>query len=97
MCIRDSALSIGTMIRNAAGSIAILVAVLYVLPGVATALPSSVNRPILKFWPTQAGAGITNVHRSAHTLSPWAGWGWMCLCTALLLGLAVALLRSRDV
>jgi ABC-type transport system involved in multi-copper enzyme maturation permease subunit len=91
------ALSIGAIVRNTAGSIAILVALLYVLPGISNALPSSINRPILKFWPTQAGGQITNVHRSAHTLSPWAGWGWMCLCTAVLLAVGVALLRTRDV
>ena len=91
------ALAIGTVIRNAAGSIAILVALLYVLPGVTSALPSSINHPVLKYWPTLAGSQITNVHRSAHTLAPWAGWGWMCLCTAVVFAVAVWTLHARDV
>jgi ABC-2 type transport system permease protein len=91
------ALAIGTIVRNAAGSIAILVALLYVLPGVTTALPSSINHPVLKFWPTIAGAQITNVHRSDHTLPPWLGLGWMWLCTAVVLAIGVSLIRSRDV
>jgi ABC-type transport system involved in multi-copper enzyme maturation permease subunit len=91
------ALAIGTIVRSAAAGIAILVALLYVLPLVAIALPSSLEHSVEKWWPTQAGAQITSVYRPAHTLSPWLGWGWMCLFTAIVMAVAVGLLRTRDV
>jgi ABC-type transport system involved in multi-copper enzyme maturation permease subunit len=91
------ALAIGTIVRSAAAGIAILVALLYVLPGVAAALPGSLEHSVEKWWPTQAGAQIATVYRPGHTLSPWLGWGWMALFTAAVFAIAVVLLRTRDV
>lgn len=91
------ALAVGTIVRHAAGGIAILVALLYVLPGIAAALPSSIEHSVEKFWPTQAAQQVTSVYRNAHTLSPWAGFAWYCLFTAIVLAIAFALLRRRDV
>ena len=71
------ALSIASIVRSAAAAIGILVALLYVLPGIAAALPGNLEHSVEKFWPTQAGQQITAVYRAAHTLSPWAGFGWM--------------------
>jgi ABC-type transport system involved in multi-copper enzyme maturation permease subunit len=91
------ALAIGTIVRSAAAGIAILVALLYVLPGIAAALPGNLEHSVEKYWPTQAGAQIGSVYRAGHTLSPWLGWGWMCLFTAIVMAVAVGLLRTRDV
>jgi ABC-type transport system involved in multi-copper enzyme maturation permease subunit len=91
------ALGFGTIARNAAAGIAILVALLYVLPGVAAALPASIEHSVEKFWPTQAGSQVGMVYRAAHTLSPWAGFAWMCGFTAIVLAIATYLLRTRDV
>ena len=33
-----------------------MIAVLFVLPGIAQALPDSWRNPVTEFWPTQAGA-----------------------------------------
>ena len=89
--------AIAAIVRNAAAGIAILVAVLFVLPGVAAALPSNLEHSVEKFWPTQAGQQITSVYRSAHTLSPWAGFGWMCLIIAAVFAIAWAVMEKRDV
>jgi len=51
-----------------AGAIACLMAILFVLPGIAQALPDSWRNPVTEFWPTQAGGQLTSVHQSAHTL-----------------------------
>jgi ABC-2 type transport system permease protein len=91
------ALAIATIVRSAAAGIGILVALLYVLPGIAAALPSNLENSVEKFWPTQAGGQLVSVYRSAHTLSPWAGFAWMAIFTALVFAAAVAALRNRDV
>jgi ABC-2 type transport system permease protein len=89
-------LSLGALLRSAAGAIAIMVALLYVLPAVASALPSSIEHSVEKFWPTQAGGQLTNVMRASHTLSPWVGFGDFCIFAAILMGAAFYVLDRRD-
>jgi len=89
-------LALGTIIRSAAGAIAVLVAILYVLPGIAAALPASIEHTVQEYWPTQAGSEITTVVRTSNTLSPWVGFGVFLLFVAVLSGLAFTLLSRRD-
>jgi hypothetical protein len=89
-------LALGTIIRNAAGAIAVLVAIIYVLPGISNALPTSIEHPVQEYWPTQAGGQVTQVVRTANTLSPWAGLGVFLLFVAILSVLAFVLLSRRD-
>ena len=89
-------LALGALIRHAAGAIAVLVAILFVLPGIAAALPASIEHTVEEYWPTQAGEQLTQVVQTGHTLSPWAGFGVFCLFVAVLLGVAFALLDRRD-
>jgi hypothetical protein len=63
----------GALLRHPAAAIGSLIAVLFVLPGIAQALPDSWRNPVTEFWPTQAGGQLTSVHHSAHTLQPWPG------------------------
>jgi ABC-2 type transport system permease protein len=89
-------LALGTLIRHAAGAIAVLVAILFVLPGIAAALPASIEHTVEEYWPTQAGGQVTQVIHTANTLSPWAGFGVFFLFVAVLSGVSFALLSSRD-
>jgi ABC-2 type transport system permease protein len=89
-------LALGTLIRHAAGAIAVLVAILFVLPGIAAALPASIEHTVQEYWPTQAGQQVAGVVRTAHTLSPWAGLGVFLLFVAVLSGIAYARLDRRD-
>jgi ABC-2 type transport system permease protein len=89
-------LALGTLIRHAAGAISVLVAILFVLPGIAAALPASIEHTVEEYWPTQAGGQVTDVVRTAHSLSPWAGFGVFFFFVAILSGLALALLNRRD-
>jgi ABC-2 type transport system permease protein len=89
-------LAFGAIIRNAAGAIAVLVAILYVLPGIAAALPTSIENTVQEYWPTQAGGQITQVMRTANTLPPWAGLGVFLLFVAILSAVALTLLNRRD-
>ncbi|GAB3843996.1 ABC transporter permease [Dactylosporangium cerinum] len=89
-------LALGVLLRHAAAAITVLVALLYVLPGLAAALPTSIERPVLKFWPTQAGQQIANVVPGLHALSPWAGFGIMFAFVATLLAAAHFSIQRRD-
>jgi len=86
----------GTLLRRPAAAITCLIAVLFVLPGIAQALPDSWRNPVNEFWPTQAGGQLTSVHSAAHTLQPWPGFGVMCLFAAIVYAIAWTLLDRRD-
>jgi ABC-2 type transport system permease protein len=86
----------GALLRHAAAAITAMIAVLFVLPAIAQALPDSWRNPVTEFWPTQAGSQLTSVYHSAHTLQPWPGFGVMCLFTAIVYAIAWTLLDRRD-
>jgi ABC-2 type transport system permease protein len=86
----------GALLRHPAAAIACMMAVLFVLPGIAQALPDSWRHPVTEFWPTQAGSQLTNVYHSAHTLQPWPGFGVMCLFVAIVYAIGWTLLDRRD-
>jgi hypothetical protein len=86
----------GTVLRHPAAAIACMIAVLFVLPGIAQALPDSWRNPVTEFWPTQAGGQLASVHQAAHTLAPWPGFGVMCLFVAIVYAIAWTLLDRRD-
>jgi ABC-2 type transport system permease protein len=86
----------GTLLRHPAAAIAAMIALLFVLPAIAQALPDSWRNPVTEYWPTQAGSQITNVHIAAHSLQPWPGFGVMCLFVAIVYAIAWTLLDRRD-
>lgn len=69
---------------------------LFVLPGIAAALPASIERTVEKFWPTQAGQQVGQVVRGAHALSAWAGFGVFCLFVAIVSSAALLACSRRD-
>jgi ABC-2 type transport system permease protein len=89
-------LGLGAILRHTAGAIAVLVALLFVLPGIVAALPASIEHTVEEFWPTQAGGQVTNVVRAAHSLSPWAGFGDFCVFVAIVSATAFYMLNRRD-
>jgi uncharacterized protein YfiM (DUF2279 family) len=86
----------GALLRRPAAGISCIVAVLFVLPGIAQALPDSWRNPVTEFWPTQAGTQVTSVSHSAHSLQPWPGFGVMCLFVVIVYAIAWTLLNRRD-
>ena len=91
------ALAIGTMIRHTAGAISTAIGVVFVLPILSGLLPGSWGAHINAYLPEQAGTLITHTHEvSGDLLSPWQGFGVMCIWTALLLAVAAYLLARRD-
>jgi ABC-2 type transport system permease protein len=86
----------GALLRHPAAAITCMIAILFVLPAIAQALPDSWRNPVNEFWPTQAGSQLTSVYHSAHTLQPWPGFGVMCLFVAIVYAIAWTLLDRRD-
>ncbi len=89
-------LGVGTLLRHAAAAISTLVAILFVLPGIANALPTSWQQPIEQYWPTNAGQQIAAVTRDSHTMAAWSGFGVMVLFVAVVLGAAFLVLERKD-
>jgi len=90
-------IAIGAMLRNTAGAIAVVVAALLIIPGLASlVLPTSWSDNVLPYLPGNAGTAFTSVNGSDTLLSPGAGAavfvGWLVV---LLAGAAV-LIRRRD-
>lgn len=85
------------IVRHAAAGIAIVVAMLFIVPGlVEAALPTSWSQPINEYWPTNAGQRVIFMHRGSHNLSAWIGFGEFALFTLIVIAVAFAVLQSRD-
>lgn len=84
------------LVRHAAAGIAVVVGMLFILPGIAEALPTSWSQPIEEYWPTNAGQRLMFLHRDSHMLSAWWGFGEMALFTAVVIAVAFYLLQRRD-
>jgi ABC-2 type transport system permease protein len=90
------ALGIGTILRHTAGSITVVVALLFVLPMFSPLLPGDWGRTIRKLLPSNAGGAIMSPHRQSDMLAPWTGFAVFCLYTAIVLVAAFALFQKRD-
>jgi ABC-type transport system involved in multi-copper enzyme maturation permease subunit len=91
------ALAIGTMIRHTAGAISTIIGVVFVLPILSGLLPGSWGAHINAYLPEQAGTLITHTQQqSGDLLSPWQGFGVLCIWTVLALAVAAYLLERRD-
>lgn len=88
--------AIGALVRNTAGGIATVFGLLLVLPALAEALPSSWSDHVNQFLPSNAGQSLIALHREAHTLAPWTGFGVFCLYAVAALAGAAVLLKRRD-
>lgn len=88
--------AIGAMIRNTAGGIATVFAVLLILPVLAEALPTSWNNAISPWLPSNAGQAVIPLHHEAHTLHPWAGLAVFAGYALVALAGSAVLMRRRD-
>jgi hypothetical protein len=90
------ALGIGALIRHSAGAIAAVFGLIFVLPGLVFALPSSWSNAISKYLPSNAGQAIFRTVRERSTLSPWAGFALFCGYAAAALIASAITLKRRD-
>jgi ABC-2 type transport system permease protein len=90
------ALGLGTVIRHSAGAIATLLGILFVLPGIAGALPQAWQNTINQYLPSNAGQQIFALRIKPYTLQPWAGLGVFFIYAAIALLAAAIVLKRRD-
>ncbi len=91
-------LAIGALVRHTAAALTVVVGVVVVLSNLARTRPGAGGQHIAAYLPTNAGMLITHAHQErTDLLTPWQGFGVLCLWTALLLGAAAWSLGRRDV
>jgi len=88
---------LGALLRNTASGISAFVGLLFVLPGISALLPASIGDAIGPYLPFNAGAAVaTAVFEDPHHLSPWAGFGVLCIYVVVVVGAAAIRLVRRD-
>ncbi len=90
-------LGIGGILRNTAGGISALAAVLFVIPPLMNVFPSSWNDAISPYLPSNAGQAIMGVSDRGAMLGPWTGLALFAGYVAVTIVAAAVLLRRRDV
>ena len=98
------AFGIGSIVRNSAGGIAIVLGLLLIVENALALVPWEPLQKFGAYLPTSAGsrlllaedAGSVVTASSSTVLSPWAGYGVMLLWVACVLAVAGVLLRRRD-
>jgi hypothetical protein len=91
------ALAIGGLIRHTAGAIATVIGMILVVPILIGLIPGTIAAHITAYLPTQAGELIGQTsQQSGDLLSPWQGFGVLCLWVAVLLAANGWLLVRRD-
>lgn len=90
------AMAIGFLIRNTAGGIAAVFAILLVIPGLANVLPSNWQPKVIPYLPSNAGQALLTVRREGAMMHPWPGFLVFCLYAAVLIAAAAVTLRRRD-
>jgi ABC-2 type transport system permease protein len=91
------ALGLGAILRSTAAGIATLAGVLFVLPPLMNALPSSWNDAISPYLPSNAGQAIMAIDHPARSLAPWTGLAVFAAYAALTIATAAILLHRRDI
>lgn len=93
-----AAFSIGlaTIMRNIAGSIAVLVGIIIVLPAIASGLPETWALRINKYLPSNAGQAIMNVGKDPLFLSPMRGLLLFAVYAVGIVGVGAVVLKRRD-
>ncbi|AHH18670.1 putative ABC transporter, membrane protein [Nocardia nova SH22a] len=78
--------ALGATMRSVAGSVAVLIGVLLLLPSLVSLLPHDWQDPVSRYLPSNAGQAMFALHHDTSTLSPAAGLlvllGWTVLALA---------------
>jgi len=89
--------ALGALFRNTAAGISAFVGAFFVIPPVASVLPSSISDHLAQYLPSNAGevlyAGAQGVH---DALSPWTGFALLCGYAVVLIAAAAWRLRHAD-
>ncbi|MDF3288382.1 ABC transporter permease [Streptomyces silvisoli] len=88
--------AMGAVTRSTPGGIASVFGMLFVLPLILHALPSSWVDNIGPYLPSNAGQALTVLHAEPHQLAPWTGAGLFAGYVAVTVVIAAVLLKRRD-
>jgi ABC-2 type transport system permease protein len=89
--------TLGALFRNTAAGIATFTAVFFVLPPLASLLPSSIGDHLTKYLPSNAGSAIFGgTDGVSNALSPWTGFAVLCGYAVILIAAAGWRLRHSD-
>jgi ABC-2 type transport system permease protein len=89
--------TLGALFRNTAAGIATFTGVFFVLPPLASLLPSSVSDHLTQYLPPNAGSAIFGGTRDvSNALSPWTGFALLCGYAVILIAAAAWRLRRSD-
>lgn len=90
--------AVGAIVRHTAAAITCVIGLVSIASSLGGLPHGSVGKDIDAWVPTNAGLMITHAHQEAgDLLSPWQGFGVLCLCTVALLAAGMYLLNRRDV
>ena len=92
------AYGVGSIVRHTAGAIAIMIALVFVVPIVEGLLPDEWRWDIMRFLPDAANrvVSVTVGPDNIHLWSAWPQLGVTALWAAALIGLGAYLFRTRD-
>lgn len=91
------ALAIGAIVRHTAAGITGVILFVLVLAPLAQLLPGSVGDHVHAYLPSEAGHLVAQAKQGPDDLlTPWQGYGVFVLWTAVLLVIAMVLLKRRD-
>ena len=89
-------LSLGALVRNTAGGIALFAGIMFVLPGITAILPHSWGDSIDPYLPLSAGTDILAIHPDPASLSAWTGFLLYLGYALVALAASAVLLVRRD-
>ena len=94
------AFGVGSIVRHTAGTITIVIALLFIIPLIEIALPSNWHDDIMRFLPDAANQvvslTITGNGLGQHLWSAWPQLGVTALWAAALVGIGAYLFHKRD-
>jgi ABC-type transport system involved in multi-copper enzyme maturation permease subunit len=90
-------MSIGLLLRNSAGGIVVVLALLLVVPIIFAAIPLDVLQDIAPYLPSEAGQQMTQISTAGDKLNQWQGGLIGAAWAAVLLGAGLVLTKIRDV
>lgn len=86
----------GLIVRHTAGALSSLLGVLFVLPAIASALPSHLQNTVVRYLPETLGEQAATPHQLAHHFPAWGGIALMAGYAAVLIAIGTALVSHRD-
>jgi ABC-2 type transport system permease protein len=90
---------VGSIVRHTAGAIAIVIALMFIIPLLENTLPSDWHNDIMRFLPDAANQVVSLTiagNGPGHLWSAWPQLGVTALWAAVLVGVGALLFRKRD-